>query len=59
MGYFAIYEPYFYNAGVIFIAIESILLMVVYYSYLTKKKTSIMQLSEVEDHCQEQECEPH
>ena len=59
MGYFAIYEDAFFKAGMIFIVIQSILLVVVYNTYNTKKEKSIIELSEVEDHCQEQECEPH
>jgi hypothetical protein len=58
MGYFAIYEDAFFKAGMIFIVIQSILLVVVYNTYNTKKEKSIIELSEVEDHCQEQECEP-
>ena len=39
----------------IFIVIQSSLLVVVYYHYNTRKENSIIELSEMEDHCQEQE----
>jgi hypothetical protein len=51
MGYFAIYEDAFFKAGMIFIVIQSILLVVVYNTYNTKKEKSIIELSEIEDHC--------
>ena len=51
MGYFAIYDDQFFKAGMIFIVIQSIMLVVVYYNYNTKKEKSIIHLSKIEDHC--------
>ena len=49
MGYFAIYSDWFFRAGVIFLIVQSLIMVVIYYHYNTKKQKSRLILAEMEE----------
>ena len=49
MGYFSIYGDSFFKSGVIFIVVQSLLLVVLYYLYNEKKEISRRELSDMEE----------
>lgn len=53
MGYFMIYNDWFYKAGLIFIIIQSLVMVALYYQYSIKRKQTKEMLVHIE--CQEEE----